>query len=115
MLPLLAACGIGVWALIAFWPADNQELPSRTGKSVTSKGKFAKKGKRLGKAVRLQERANPKGFSKDAEEKKKPTFTLDDDDEANLNEEQRKLIQAIRDALDDNDKKTVLKLVRKPL
>ena len=45
--------------------------------------------------------------------RKKPVFALDDDDEAKLNEEQRRTIEAIRAALDDNSKKTVLKLVQK--
>lgn len=44
--------------------------------------------------------------------KEKPTFVLDDDDEANLNEEQRKTITAIREALAGNDKTRVLKLVQ---
>ena len=40
-------------------------------------------------------------------------FSLDDDDEANLNAEQRKMIEAIRAALSDDDRKTVLKLVNR--
>ena len=46
-------------------------------------------------------------------EKGKPTFVLDDDDEAKLTEEQRRTIDAIRAALEDNSRKTVLKLVQK--
>ena len=38
---------------------------------------------------------------------------MDDDDEANLNAEQRKMIEAIRAALDENDRKKVLALVQK--
>jgi hypothetical protein len=45
--------------------------------------------------------------------KEKPTFKIDDDDEAALNREQRKLIQAIRDALDAENKDEVLKLVQR--
>jgi hypothetical protein len=45
--------------------------------------------------------------------KEKPTFKIDDDDEAALNQEQRKLIQAIRDALDEEDKDKVMKLVQR--
>ncbi len=45
--------------------------------------------------------------------KKKPTFALDDDDEANLTAAQRSLIEAIRAALDDNNRKEVLKLVQR--
>ena len=46
-------------------------------------------------------------------EKTKPSFAIDDDDESQLNEEQRKANEAIRDALADNDKPRVLKLVQK--
>ena len=49
----------------------------------------------------------------DGSEKKKPSFTLDDDDEARLNAEQRRTIMAIREALDNNDRKTVVRLVQK--
>ncbi len=45
--------------------------------------------------------------------KAKPSFALDDDEEAALNAEQRALIQAIRKALDADDGKKVLALVRK--
>ena len=45
-------------------------------------------------------------------EREKPTFALDDDDEAKLNEEQRKTIEAIRAALDAEDRPRVLKLVQ---
>lgn len=54
------------------------------------------------KAVRIGEK-----------KKEKPTFSLDEEEEAALNAEQRALIQAIRTALADDDKKTVLTLVRK--
>ena len=47
------------------------------------------------------------------EEAKKPTFSFDDDDEANLTEVQRKMIEDIRAALDEEDTKKVLKLVQK--
>ena len=43
----------------------------------------------------------------------KPKFILDDDDESKLNEEQRRTIAAIRAALEEDSKKTVLKLVQK--
>lgn len=45
--------------------------------------------------------------------KKRPTFSLDDDDEAKLNDEQRKTIEAIRAALDAEDRKRVLELVQR--
>jgi hypothetical protein len=48
-----------------------------------------------------------------AVKKAKPTFDLEDDEESKMTDEQRQLIEAIRDALDANDKTKVLKLVEK--
>lgn len=45
--------------------------------------------------------------------REKPSFELDDADEAALTAEQRALIEAIRKALDEDDHKTVLALVQK--
>ena len=45
--------------------------------------------------------------------REKPSFELDDADEAALTTEQRALIEAIRKALDEDDHKTVLALVQK--
>lgn len=44
-------------------------------------------------------------------ERVKPSFSIEDKDEANLNASQRKLIEDIRAALDQDDKDRVLKLV----
>lgn len=49
----------------------------------------------------------------DKTERVKPTFALDDDDEAKLTEAQRAMIAEIRAALDANNKTKVLKLVQK--
>ena len=48
----------------------------------------------------------------EADTKHKPNFSIDDDDEAKLNDRQRKQISDIRSALDNNDKRRVLALVR---
>ena len=44
--------------------------------------------------------------------RERPRFELDEDDEAMLNEEQRRTINAIRAALDNDDRKEVLRLVQ---
>ena len=46
-------------------------------------------------------------------EREKPSFALDEDDEANLTEIQRQLVEEIRAALDHEDKAAVVKLVQK--
>ena len=44
--------------------------------------------------------------------REKPRFELDEDDESKLNDEQRRTINAIRAALDNDDRKEVLRLVQ---
>ena len=112
----MALAGIGAWGLLSFWPQE----PERQG-DVNVKpapAKVAKKGKGGERKVRLQKSGRVKvGVTtengKKEKPKIKPSFALDDDDEAKLNEEQRRTIEAIRAALDDNSRKTVLKLVQK--
>ena len=116
IVPLMALAGIGAWGLLSFWPQE----PERQG-DVNVKpapAKVAKKGKGGERKVRLQKSGRVKvGVTtengKKEKPKIKPSFALDDDDEAKLNEEQRRTIEAIRAALDDNSRKTVLKLVQK--
>lgn len=71
----------------------------------------AKARKARGKAAKASERAAAVAVSEKG--KAKPSFALDDDDEAALNAEQRALIQEIRKALDEDNGKKVLALVRK--
>lgn len=76
---------------------------ARTARRTAKKGiRDAKRIDSSGKALRVAEKR-----------KEKPTFSLEEEEEAALNAEQRALIQAIRKALEDDDKKTVLALVRK--
>lgn len=75
-------------------------------------------GKARDKATRKRARAARIASSakKSADEvmtRGKPSFDLDDADEAALTAEQRALIEAIRKALDEDDHKTVLALVQK--
>lgn len=84
--------------------AEKGARPSiRTARRPAKKGEHrANRNDLSEKVVRIGEKA-----------KEKPTFSLDEEEEAALNAEQRALIQAIRTALADDDKKTVLTLVRK--
>lgn len=75
--------------------------------------------KARGKAARARARAvrvsatEKKTAAEAAARREKPSFALDDADEAALTTEQRALIAAIRKALDADDHKTVLALVQK--
>ena len=106
-------------ALGAFWifqgervpegdePGEPKKVKVRPNKSVPkvrrSATRIAKNGRSNGGAVQGPKKVN----------REKPTFTFDDDDEANLTEVQRKLIEAIRAALDEENKKEVLRLVQR--
>ena len=106
-------------ALGAFWAFHGERVPERDGpgeapkvkvrpdkgvpKARRSVTRIEKAGRRNGAAVQ-----DPKKVKRE-----KPAFVLDDDDESNLTEAQRSIIEAIRAALDDNNKKEVLKLVQK--
>ena len=110
-----AVAGIAILATVAVFnsksgggPVENgQEQLSGEKKSKTASARKPRNAKAAPSKQRI-EQAKAK-----AQNKKKPAFALDDDDEAKLNEEQRRTIEAIRAALDDNSKKTVLKLVQK--
>ena len=102
-----AALG-GVAAFLAFGLKSGGEAEE---KDVVTEGKRLAE---LRKKKRKRSRKNRDGKADGVKvEKTKPSFAIDDDDESHLNEEQRKTIEAIRDALADNDKPRVLKLVQK--
>jgi len=108
---------VAVAAAVAFFTlrggesAEPQNKPKVSGRPLNKRGDRVRRGPRAVREKRVGKKAAESGVVKAP--KKKPTFTLDDDDEANLNEEQRKTIEAIRAALGENNRKTVLKLVNK--
>lgn len=86
---------------------DKKQTVERKGKKVTRKTRLRPSQK----AGRI---TTHEGVSRtNAAVRVKPTFVLDEDDEAKLNVEQRKTIAAIRAALDNSDRKEVLRLVQK--
>lgn len=97
------------------------ESPDRTDVSRSGVAAAASKGREAkGRAKARRASRRPSGTSERAaavsmaeKGKAKPAFALDDDDEAALNAEQRALIQEIRKALDADDGKRVLALIRK--
>ena len=80
------------------------------GKAVHKKAKLRLRQRKKAKHIDGEDTAAGEGA--EGAEKKKPTFALDDDDEAKLNAEQLRTIMAIREALGNDDRKTVLKLVQ---
>ena len=111
IVPWAALVFLGAWAALLFWP--QQKEGPQTDKPKSPRVKVAKKYNVPRKKLRSKDNARLVANSSKEEEKARPAFDIDDDDEAALNAEQRKLIQAIRDALDAEDKKQVLKLVQR--
>ena len=66
--------------------------------------------------VRIQTKSGNKTFrvvaTQEDSAREKPVFALDDDDEANLTDAQRALIEEIRKALDDENEHELLKLIQ---
>ena len=108
---IVAIVGIAVVlcvvAFLSFNSTPGEEL-SKNEKPAEERD--AKKPMRAKKQKRAKERRNEAVRAK--ETKQKPTFALDDEEEARLNAEQRKTIEAIRAALDAEDRPRVLKLVQ---
>lgn len=120
-MPLICLAGLlGIlFVSVLVYRGSDSEVPENNGKrqETAVKGKLSGRKAKARARLRKGERSGKHGAGVETEdvsnEKQKPTFALDDDDEANLNEEQRKTIMAIRSALDNNDRKTVLRLVQK--
>lgn len=105
------AAAVAFFALRGGESAEPQNKPKVSEKPRDKKGDRVRRGPQGGRKTQLKKEVAESGAIKVT--KKKPTFSLDDDDEANLNAEQRKMIEAIRAALSDDDRKTVLKLVNR--
>ena len=107
------AAAVAFFALRGGESAEPQNAPKVSERPRDKRGDRVRRGPRAGRerGLKLKKGMTESGAIKVA--KKKPTFALDDDDEAKLNAEQRKMIEAIRAALSDDDRKTVLKLVNR--
>ena len=110
---LIVVVGFGVWVLLSFGSRGEGSQGAVSGNTVP---KRIVKRVSFGKKVRAHKAH--KSVHVEADEtgehrRKKPEFDIDDDDEAALNAEQRKMIESIRDALAREDKKTLIKLVQK--
>ena len=85
---------------------DKKQTVEKKGKAGTRKAKLRSSRK----TGRITTHEGVTGTRAGVREK--PRFELDEDDESKLNDEQRKTINAIRLALDNDDRKTVLQLVQ---
>ena len=99
-------CGLSIRAFMSKSGQEEQEKPI----VVKTPGVKAAAKERKIPVVRSGARIRAQSARS---EREKPSFVLDDDDESNLTEVQRRLIVEIREALDREDKATVLNLVQK--
>lgn len=86
-------------------PTDVRRADAKAQDRATRKRARAARAARIAKAAQKP--------VDEVVKREKPSFELDDADEAALTAEQRALIEAIRKALDEDDHKTVLALVQK--
>lgn len=105
----------GVLCVVAFLSfkseSDNKTTKGGGTAEVDRGGKGVRQGERPKKRIKGH-RSEVVRAGETKKAKRRPTFALDDDDEAKLNAEQRKTIAAIRAALDAEDRPRVLKLVQ---
>jgi len=116
---LIVLATVLLCALGAFWVFQGERVPEGNGLGEPQKVKV-RQNKGVPKArrssIRIAKNGRPNGNAVQGSPKVsrgKPAFVLDDDDEANLTEVQRQLIEAIRAALDEENKKEVLRLVQR--
>lgn len=119
-LTISLVCLIGLLGALSFLFFNFANFGHQENETPDKKQTVEKKGKKVTRKTRLRlsQKAGRitthEGVSRtNATVRVKPTFVLDEDDEAKLNVEQRKTIAAIRAALDNSDRKEVLRLVQK--
>lgn len=106
-----ALLGIAGMLCVVIFMSLNRESDPKTNDNENSVVKDeGKRPRRNVSKKKVKKRRDPAKQASDS--KDKPIFALDDDDEAKLNAEQRKMIEAIRAALEDEDRARVLKLVQ---
>lgn len=109
MVLVMGVALVGAASYLAFGLKSGDEAKDT---EVVTDSKLPAKDMRKNKPRRLRKNREGKAEGVNVE-RSKPAFVLDDDDESKLNAEQRKTIEAIRDALANDDKPRVLKLVQK--
>ena len=107
---LIAVAAIA--AAFVFWGKNSGKPPTKPKVAVKSRP-HKKARMQRGRPARPMAGVAQKGSESAKVAVKKPTFSFDDDDEANLTAVQRKMIEDIRAALEDEDSKKVMKLVQK--
>lgn len=107
------ALGLGSLSVYSFLSGSKAPDEQKEKKSMVVRRKLVRDGKT--KFVKRGRNRNITRVStkSDVKRKEKPTFDIEDAEVARLTEEQRRLLDAIRKALDENNENAVLSLVRR--
>lgn len=107
---ILALIGIVLLGMAAFFFKEPAEGEVESPESLRYKSKTSNTTQKRVVRGKNTSRITVRNVAK---ERVKPTFELEDEEEAALSAEQKALLEAIRKALDEDDKDEVLRLVRK--
>lgn len=108
----VVAAGLGALSMF-FIDKGHEPKPAAEAIVVKKAQEKPAKSANLAAARKRLESRKPVPIGGDEAARQKPTFAVEDEEELNLTEEQRKLIEEIRKALDMEDKKTVVRLVQR--
>ena len=111
ILMVVAALALGAGSMWAFM-SGGKESPDKPGKTLVSRKIKAKKHAAKTGSLRKKKSATATKVAISNQKRLKPSFTIGDDEEKKLTEEQKRIIAEIRAALAADDFKTLMRLVR---
>lgn len=108
---VVAALALGAGSMWAFM-SGGKDSPDKPGKTLVSRKTKAKKQAAKTGSLRKKKGAMATKVAISNQRRLKPSFTLGDEEEKKLTEEQKRIIAEIRAALAADDFKTLMRLVR---
>ena len=111
ILMVVAALALGAGSMWAFM-SGGKDPSDKPGKTLVSRKIKAKKHAAKTGSLRKKKGATATKVAISNQKRLKPSFTIGDDEEKKLTEEQKRIIAEIRAALAADDFKTLMKLVR---
>ena len=112
ILMVVAALALGAGSMWAFMSGGKDGSSDKPGKTLVSRKIKAKKHAAKTGSLRKKKSATATKVAISNQKRLKPSFTIGDDEEKKLTEEQKRIIAEIRAALAADDFKTLMRLVR---
>ena len=112
ILMVVAALALGAGSMWVFMSGDRADATKEPGKTLVSRKVKARKPAAKAGSLRKKKGATATKIAISNQKRLKPSFTLGDDEEKKLTEEQSRIIAEIRAALAADDFKTLMRLVR---